>query len=366
MAASETKRQSLPDPLNRREFLKVVSTGAAGAIFTPFNRLFQLPDFPNYERLGRVCAGKVELRARPNIDSQEVGVLYEDAVVPWLKEVVGSRPLWYSQRWVETPDGYIYSPNLQPVRNLPNAPLNVLPDPAGMWAEVTVPYADLVLENPPARAPWLKAAVSPRAYYSQIFWVDGLKKDEQGKTWYHIVEKHGTYGDKFWISAEAMRPINADEMSPISPDAAEKRVLVNVTYQTMACFEGNSEVFFCRVSTGAKFDAEGNPVDKWSTPVGKHQIWRKLVSIHMSGGTTGGGYDLPGIGWTTLFSGDGVAVHSTFWHNNFGVPMSHGCVNARPDDAKFVFRWTTPPVPYNTGDITISGNLSTRVEVVES
>lgn len=86
----------------------------------------------------------------------------------------------------------------------------------------------------------------------------------------------------------------------------------------------------------------------------------------MSGGTTGGGYDLPGIGWTTLFVGNGVAIHSTFWHNNFGVAMSHGCVNTKPEDAQWIFRWTTPYVSYDPGDITISMPGGTRVEVVES
>jgi hypothetical protein len=51
----------------------------------------------------------------------------------------------------------------------------------------------------------------------------------------------------------------------------------------------------------------------------------------MAGGTASGGYDLPGIAWTVLFATGGVAIHSTFWHNNFGVPMSHGCVNAAPE-----------------------------------
>jgi len=87
--------------------------------------------------------------------------------------------------------------------------------------------------------------------------------------------------------------------------------------------------------------------------------------VHMTGGTTGGGYDLPGIGYTTLFSGDGVAVHSTFWHNSYGIPRSHGCVNARPEDARWVFRWTMPEVPYDAGDVTVSGTGSTKVLVRE-
>jgi lipoprotein-anchoring transpeptidase ErfK/SrfK len=85
----------------------------------------------------------------------------------------------------------------------------------------------------------------------------------------------------------------------------------------------------------------------------------------MSGGTTGGGYDLPGIGWTTLFSGNGVAIHATFWHNNFGVPMSHGCVNAKPEDAKWIFRWTSPIVQSDPGDVTVSMPGGTSVKVIE-
>ncbi|HSB65010.1 MAG TPA: hypothetical protein VLD65_00435 [Anaerolineales bacterium] len=47
---------------------------------------------------------------RPDIDSQTAGTLYEDAVVPWLRELVGKNTFRTNQRWVETPDGYIWSP----------------------------------------------------------------------------------------------------------------------------------------------------------------------------------------------------------------------------------------------------------------
>ena len=87
----------------------------------------------------------------------------------------------------------------------------------------------------------------------------------------------------------------------------------------------------------------------------------------MSGGTTGAGYDLPGIAWTSIFSTGGVAIHSTFWHNNYGDPVSHGCVNCTPEDAKWIFRWIMPEVVYDPGmlDVTVSGQPSTSVEVVE-
>jgi lipoprotein-anchoring transpeptidase ErfK/SrfK len=44
---------------------------------------------------------------------------------------------------------------------------------------------------------------------------------------------------------------------------------------------------------------------------------------------------------------DGVAFHDTDWHNNFGAPMSHGCINMSPGAAKWLYRWTTPPAPYD-------------------
>ncbi|MBP1702882.1 MAG: hypothetical protein H6Q38_1989, partial [Chloroflexi bacterium] len=305
------------------------------------------------------------VKLKPDIDSADVAVLPQDTVVPWLQEVVGKRPLWNHQRFVETPDGYIYAANLQPVQNQPNKPLSSLPSAGGFWAEVTVPYVDLVLANPPARSPWLKHTALPRLYYSQVMWVYEMRVDDEQQAWYRIKEKYGTFGDIFWAAAEAFRPITAEEITPIHPQVEEKYVEVDLNKQTMSCYEGTSEVYFCTVSTGGKYDAQGKPSDKWATPVGRHTIWRKLLSVHMTGGTTGGGYDLPGIGYTTLFSGDGVAVHSTFWHNSYGIPRSHGCVNARPEDARWVFRWTMPEVPYDAGDVTVSGTGSTKVLVRE-
>jgi lipoprotein-anchoring transpeptidase ErfK/SrfK len=351
--------------LDRRDFLKVAGLGLGALAFNPANRLFGLDEFPQTERLGRVFDDQTVVKLKPDIDSADVAVLPQDTVVPWLQEVVGKRPLWNHQRFVETPDGYIYAANLQPVQNQPNKPLSSLPSAGGFWAEVTVPYVDLVLANPPARSPWLKHTALPRLYYSQVMWVYEMRVDDEQQAWYRIKEKYGTFGDIFWAAAEAFRPITAEEITPIHPQVEEKYVEVDLNKQTMSCYEGTSEVYFCTVSTGGKYDAQGKPSDKWATPVGRHTIWRKLLSVHMTGGTTGGGYDLPGIGYTTLFSGDGVAVHSTFWHNSYGIPRSHGCVNARPEDARWVFRWTMPEVPYDAGDVTVSGTGSTKVLVRE-
>ena len=59
-------------------------------------------------------------------------------------------------------------------------------------------------------------------------------------------------------------------------------------------------------------------------------------------------YHLPGVPWVSFFTGNGVAFHGTFWHNNYGQPSSRGCVNLTSGDAKFIYRWTRPEVPLET------------------
>jgi lipoprotein-anchoring transpeptidase ErfK/SrfK len=362
-------------PLSRRNFLKLAGLGLAGASLRswdwPLAHPATLPEYPDAERLARVVWWGTELKTRPAMDAPAVRTLVEDEIFPWLHETVGSHPTEINQKWVETPEGFIWSPHVQPVRSRPNTPVETLPQTSlgpGMWAEVTVPYVDLILDNPPPRSPWLEDRITyglaPRLYYTQVLWIDGVKTDESGQRLYRVNERWG-YGDIFWAAAEAFRPITAEEVSPINPNVEDKRIVVSVPYQTLSCYEGSTEVYFCRVSTGALYNAQGQRVDAWATPAGEHRVWRKLYSLHMSGGTTGGGWDLPGVGWTALFVGSGVAVHSTFFHNNFGVPMSRGCVNAAPEDAKWIFRWTTPVAAYDPGDITVELPGGTAIQVVE-
>lgn len=361
--------------ISRRSFLQLAAMGLSSLYLNPLLRSLGKIDFPNHERLGRVCVGKVDVKARADENSEKVGVLYEDAVVPWLSEVVGPKPDYYTQRWVETPDGYIYSPNVQPVRNIPNQPLDDLPtliSGGGMWAEVTVPYADTTLVNSPSSNSWVKARMDQglpvRVYYGQVFFVDQIQVDPQNQVFYRVNPNFYGGVDMLWVPAEAMRPITAEEITPINPDFENKHIVIDLTRQSLSCYEGNTEVFFCRVSTGAKYDASGNLVDKWSTPVGKHKVSRKFITLQMSGGTTGASYDLPGIGWTSIFVTGGVAIHATIWHNDFGVPRSHGCVNCLPEDAKWIFRWIQPAIGYDPGmvDVTLTGDSSTQVEVIES
>ncbi len=58
-------------------------------------------------------------------------------------------------------------------------------------------------------------------------------------------------------------------------------------------------------------------------------------------------YELPGVPWVSFFHSFGIGFHGTYWHNNFGTWMSHGCVNMRNEDAKWLYRWTTPKIHFS-------------------
>ena len=355
------------DNFSRRDFLKVslLGLGAVALSRQPIMRRI-MTEFPQGNKLGRAFYS-VDIKAKPDMDSATVKSIYEDTVVEWNREVIGTAPSLYStnRRWVETTEGYIPYIHLQPVKNNINVPLTALPQQqteAGFWAEITIPYIDASLDVP-AKTPKIEGQTTARFVYSQIYWVDQIKQSDDGTTLYRFYEKHGGYGDLFWADARAFRPITAEELSPINPGVAEKKIVVDLTHQTLSCFEGTQEVLFTRVSTGAR-DLQGNFVENWATPVGDyHVINRKYISLHMAGGTSASGYEEFSVCWTSIFATNGVALHSTYWHNNFGEPMSHGCVNLLPDDAKFIYRWSLPTPPYQEGVIEQSGYDGTAVQI---
>jgi lipoprotein-anchoring transpeptidase ErfK/SrfK len=370
-------------PLSRRDFLKLAGLGMGALALRPWNshlsgpaisRGFVLPDFPKADLLGRNCTadtslqwgGTVPIMSRPDVGSSKVRDAHRDEVFPWLHELSGETIDYniQNQSWVETPEGYIRSNTLQPCRNQPNTPLTAMPNgQPGFWAEVTVPYVDLILDNPAPVSGWMRDHVAydlqARLYYSQVMWIDQIRTDS-GTVQYHVNERYGNPGDLFWAEGAAFRSLTEEDVSPINPDVDPviKKVVVNLNYQTLSCMEGEREVYFCRVSTG---------IQDGSTPLGEHAVWRKLISVRMSANTTGASYDLPGMSWTTFFVGDGVAVHAATSHNDFGTVRSHGCVNCMPEDAKWVFRWSQPTVPLEPGDVTHQGMTgSTHVFVVDT
>lgn len=128
--------------------------------------------------------------------------------------------------------------------------------------------------------------------------------------------------------------------------SGEKRIEVNLSNQHLYAYEGSKLVYDFPVSTG-----------KWApTPTGTFYIWIKLRYTLMSGGSKAMGtyYYLPNVPYTMFFYNDetpkarGFGLHGTYWHNNFGHPMSHGCVNMRTEDAGKIYYWSDPPIKGNS------------------
>ena len=308
--------------------------------------------------LGRmVWPWGIKILSRPHPDGAELGQLNADDVVRIVREVVGKGVFPRNHVWYELEQGYVYKPYLQPVRNIHNPPVMALPAD-GLWAEVSMPYVDGRVQPAP------DAKVLYRLYYSSIFKIKEVLTSADGTVWYRADTETEV---RLYAPAEAFRIISADEITPLSPGAEKKRVVVDLSEQALSAFEGKAEVFRAKISSGALFFGEDGKTLTSGTPGGDHIIWQKRVARHMQGGTRDSGYDLPGVGWVAYFASNGAALHSTFWHNDFGTPKSHGCLNCRPEDAKWLFRWTAPAVPYEPGNITVNMSspgtvLNIRVE----
>ena len=363
---------------SRRDFLKIAGAGLGALAFKPyrnfnleyFSSFKRLPQFPSSEIIGRVVDPGVDLRSSPTNDQNlntSISKLAADTLVVWGREVVGNVLYGLSnQRYVETPEGYIYSSVLQPTRNLPNIPITEMPaGQQGFWAEVTVPYVELAHEGVVA-SPWMQDHIAynfpPRLYYGQVVWIDQVRTNN-GFAEYRWNEDavhgygYGAYGEFFWGDGAAFKVLTEEDVAPISPDVDpnEKKVEVSLDYQTLSCFEGNTEVYFCRISSGIKYDAQtGQISDKLATPVGNLLTHWKIVSLNMTAGTFQSGYSTPAVPWTTVISGDGISIHGAFWHNGFGEKRSHGCINVTPEDAKWIFRWTTPQVSLAQSELRVS------------
>jgi lipoprotein-anchoring transpeptidase ErfK/SrfK len=130
----------------------------------------------------------------------------------------------------------------------------------------------------------------------------------------------------------------------------EKWIEVNVTTQQVIAWEGDVPVFMFTVSTG---------LPNTPTVLGEYNIYWKLESTTMSGP----GYYLTGVPYTMYFY-KGYALHGTYWHENFGQPMSHGCVNLETGNAQQLFEWAGPVLPPGQTQVTATADNPGTLVVV--
>ncbi len=145
-----------------------------------------------------------------------------------------------------------------------------------------------------------------------------------------------------WLSDQDASRIDPARRMPAWGKNGEKWLDVNVTKQTLVAYDGTEPVYATLVSSGeAGLD---DPAHSTATKRGIFRIHTKHLSTTMASDEVGEEYELRDVPYVQYFE-DGYALHGAYWHDRFGVPKSHGCINLAPEDARRLFFFTEPEVP---------------------
>jgi len=145
-----------------------------------------------------------------------------------------------------------------------------------------------------------------------------------------------------WLSDQDASRVDPARRMPAWGKNGEKWLDVNVTKQTLVAYAGTEPVYATLVSSGeAGLD---DPAHSTATKRGIFRIHTKHLSTTMASDEVGEEYELRDVPYVQYFE-DGYALHGAYWHDRFGVPKSHGCINLAPEDARRLFFFTEPEVP---------------------
>lgn len=337
--------------LSRRDFLKLSGLGLAGLMAPPLN--FDTGD-PFELQQGRVTVRTVYLHEKPTALAAKVKLLQRDSIFKITNTAVSEDTDTHNRIWYQVGDeGYVHSGNIQPVRTTLSQPYTGNLPKEGLLAEVCVPYSDAFVE------PSTDSEVGYRVYYETIHWVKAMTSGtSDGLPWYQI--RDDKWDELYYVRAEHLRILTPEEMAPISPDVAnrDKKIVVRLDQQLVTAYENNIPVFSAPVSTGGRLRS-----GTYTTPQGNFVTSYKRPSRHMAAGDlASSGFDLPGVPWVQYITKSGISFHGTFWHNDYGRPRSHGCINLSCSAAKWLYLWSSPVVPLEKEFS--YGGVGTKVEIV--
>jgi hypothetical protein len=149
--------------------------------------------------------------------------------------------------------------------------------------------------------------------------------------------------DGRWLSDREVSRLDPVKRVPGWAAKGERWIDVNITKQTLVLYDGTRPVYATLISSG-----EAGLGDSKSTTATKRGIFRihaKHVATTMASEEVGEEFELRDVPYVQYFDDDGHALHGAYWHDKFGIPKSHGCINLAPEDARRIFYWTEPPVP---------------------
>ncbi|MBG0787596.1 MAG: L,D-transpeptidase [Anaerolineaceae bacterium] len=334
---TKSSKSPFSDPINRREFLQFCGFGLAGlALPEPAVRMVEKTTDVTQQQFGRITINGLKLFSEPNFGADVLDEMHKDMLWKITGTTIGGDETNPNRIWYELDGkGYAYSGWVQPVMKQYNPVRTYIPE-GGRLGEVTVPFVDAYNSMEIGRQ------IKYRFYYASTFWVTKRIVAEDGQVWYQLLDDK--FYQSYYVPARTIRLVPDVELTAISPElrADEKSILVDLNSQMLTAYENDRIVFQSRISSGVRLSEGG-----FATPRGLFHTMRKRPCRHMSNPPNeyGSGFDLPGVPWVSYFTGDGIAFHGAYWHNNYGVPSSHGCINMAPQAAKWIYRWTLPTVP---------------------
>jgi lipoprotein-anchoring transpeptidase ErfK/SrfK len=165
--------------------------------------------------------------------------------------------------------------------------------------------------------------------------ITGKQRVQKGR-YYEEVEGGG------YLASDEVSRVDIAKKMPGWANDGEKWIDINVTRQTLIAYEGTKPVYATLVSTGeAGLD---DPATTKATKRGIFRIHSKYMTATMDSRVVGEEFELRDVPYVQYFT-EGYALHAAYWHDVFGQPKSHGCINLAPEDARRLFFWTGPQVP---------------------
>jgi hypothetical protein len=164
-----------------------------------------------------------------------------------------------------------------------------------------------------------------------------------GKQQFFRGSLHYQTKDDKWVSDRDASRLDPARRMPAWGKNGEKWIDVNLTKQTVMLYEGIKPVYATLISSGEA--GLKDPEHTTATKRGIFRIHTKHVTATMSSRELGEEFELRDVPYVQYFDTGGYALHGAYWHDRFGTPKSHGCLNLSPEDARRIFYWTEPQVP---------------------
>jgi hypothetical protein len=153
---------------------------------------------------------------------------------------------------------------------------------------------------------------------------------------------HFQTADGLWLSDRYASRVDGVKKMPKWGKDGERWIDVSVGKQVLLAYEGTKPAYATLVSTGEA--GLEDPETTKSTARGIFRIHTKHLTTTMASKVVGEEFELKDIPYVQYFE-EGYALHAAYWHDDFGTPRSHGCINLSPEDARWLFQWTEPQLP---------------------